>query len=246
MPTKVWQKVSKWVDKQDYQEIKNVFEIFNPRFDQEWLTAEKQLKLAKIKLDKALKNKDTSYVLNIILLLYKTELKKKINIYLLASPMIRGSGGNANLGPENISIEIPANINSETINQILLVFFHETTHLIEKQNFKPLLLNWIKDIKEQERLEIEQSEVYKTTINEMTVSALLPEGYLSEIITGQDSRIKNKAYLINRTDDLLSLRHFAALHLYQFVKEYIKKKKSLDTAFIQKTYQMLKEFEKLS
>lgn len=246
-----WQKVSEWVNKQDYQEIKNVFEIFNPRFNKEWLNTEEQLKLAKKELDKTLKNENVNCVLNIISSLYKTKLKKKIDIYLLASPMTNGSGGNANLGPKNISIEVPAYINSETISQVLLVIFHEMAHLIEKQNFRPFLLNWIKGLKEQERLEIEQFEVYKTTkniftiIDEMIVSSLLPEGYLSEIITGQDSRIKNKTYLINGTDNLLSLRHFAALHLYHLVREYVGKKKSLDAAYIQKTYQILKEFGKL-
>lgn len=247
-PAKTWQKVNEWVNEQDYQEIKNIFEIFNPRFNEKWPTVEKQLKSTKRKLDKALKNENISHVLNIISLLYRAELKKKINIYLLVSPMTKDFGGNANLGSGNISIESPTDIDSETINQMLLVILHETTHLIEQQNFRSLLFNWIKNLKEQERLEIEQSEVYKTTkniftiINEMIVSALLPEGYLSEIITGQDSRIKNRAYLTNKTNNLSSLRHFAALHLYRFIKEYIEKKRGLDGEYIKKTYQIFKKF----
>lgn len=262
-PAYAWRKVKKWVNKNEHKKIKEIFKIFEPRFEKIWLLPSKQLKKAKQILEKKLKEKKTNQILEIISVLYKNKeaLNKTIEIYLFASPPQTGTGGGANLGADKITFEC-SKISQKELSHILSVIFHEIAHLFEKKYFRPLLKKWVNNLNKREKTKIRKTQVYQEIknfeiiLNEMVVSSLLPEGYLSEKIFRENVKKKIKKYfrinfkstvkpLPKKYRGLKSLRYYSAYYLYPLAKNYASQKKPLDETYIQKTYEVFRKFEGL-
>lgn len=243
-----WKKVEEWVDKEEYLKIKEIFNIFLPRFEKIWLSHCKKLASAKLKLEKELNKTKSVEILEIFSILFNDRKlsDKKIRIYLLSSPSEKWWGGGANIGPKSITFEC-SDIKEDNLSRSLLIIFHEIAHLFERKKFKPLLKRYIDNLSKEEKEEIKKSEVYqevkdlKIIIKEMIISSLLPEGYLSERLNGKKV-IKLPA---EKQRTFSNLRHYAAYHLYPLVKEYIERQKPFDEILIQKAWQLFKEFERL-
>ncbi|MFH1551445.1 MAG: hypothetical protein ABIC36_01025 [bacterium] len=190
----------------------------------------------------------------------KKMTNRTLEIYLFAIPAQTGAAGGANLGTQAITLEC-SGINQKTLPRILSVIFHETAHILETKHFACLLEEWVKNI--DKKTEIKKTWVYQKIkdvmiiLNEIITSSLLPEGYLSEIISKEKNVKKsirnyfkdsfNSAVkpLPKKYRTLKNLRYYSAYHLYPFIKKYISQGRALDEAYIQKTYQLFREFEGL-
>jgi len=244
----VWKKIIKWVNKKEYPRIKEIFAIFSPRFEKIWQSNYKRLNEIKSKLKRELGKEKNIEILKIFSTLFNNKelLNKDIEIYLLLSPQKEWMGGGANIGPKSITLEC-SDIKGNNLSRSLLIIFHEIAHLFEQKGFNLLLKRYINNLNKEEKERIKKSKVYqevkdtKIIINEMTVSSLLPEGYLSKRLTGK--KILKSPVKKQRT--FKGLRHYAAYCLYPLIKEYVEQQKPFDDIFIQKTFQLFKKFEGL-
>lgn len=269
----VWQKVKNWVKKKEYGIIKKTFKILEPRFNQIWADAEKQLKKIKQGLEKKLKEKKIKSALKYLSFLYnnKETADKIIEIYLLISPLKNNLGGGANLGPEKITLEA-AMADKKTLNFLVLIVLHELIHLFEGKYFRPLLKNWVNGLTQKERRKIKKSQIFQQIkqsgnatdkmiigliINEIIASSLLPEGYLrGKIFKRENVKINIRNYFKNnlkskvtspprRYRTIKTLRQYTAYHLYSSIKKYSRQKKSLNESYIKKAYRLFKRFERI-
>lgn len=261
--SRVWKKVKNWVKKDDYKKLKKIFEIFKPRFEKIWAVSSKQLKETKQILRKKLENKKTNEILEVFSNLYKNkeEIGETLEIYLFAAPTKSGMGGGANLGPGRITIE-SSKVGKEELPRLLSMIFHEIAHLFERKYFRPLLKKWVDNLDKKETEKIKKTKVYQeiqrleTILNEIIVSSLLPEGYLTERFfkIKVKNRIRNYfrdnfksdiKSLPQKHRNLKNLRSYNAYYLYDLIKKYIKEKKPFNEYYIQEAYKLLKKFEGL-
>ncbi|MBU1137270.1 hypothetical protein KKD72_02825 [Patescibacteria group bacterium] len=246
--TLAWERVERWVNKKEYLKIKEIFNVFSVRFKKNWLAGYKELKKAKLKLEKELNKKKNIEILRILSNLFSNKelLNEDIEIYLLISPSKTGMGGGANIGPESITFEC-SDIKKDDLPRALLIIFHEISHLFERKELNSLLKKYINNLNKKEKEKIKKSKIYQEIkdfeiiINEMIVSSLLPEGYLSERLTGK----KIIKLIVRKQRTFKNLRYYGAYYLYSLVREYIKRQKPLDEIFIRKTFQLFKRFEHL-
>lgn len=262
--SQIWEKVKNWTGESRQEELKKIFEIFEPRFEKIWAVSVDQLGKTKQILEETLGNKKTDEILKTFSNLYGNngEINKKIlKIYLFSIPSEDSIGGGANLGLGKITIE-SSGIKKENLFRVLPIIFHEIAHLFEKRCFRPLLKKWVNSLNEDEKKQVKKAKIYQeiksleTILNETIVSSLLPEGYLSEKFFGIKIKDRIEKYFKNnfKSDvssltaeyrNLKNLRSYGAYHLYNLAKVYVEQRKMLDSDYIREVYKIFKEFEKI-
>jgi len=125
-----WKYVSQLVDEREYKILKNVFNVFQKRFDILWETEEKKIERWKNFLEN-FKEMNRGEIIRDIKIFLNSKSRPRIKAYLLVNPGDRGIGGGANEGKNKISLEI-SNKNLKYLPKVLSVLFHEVAHIYQR------------------------------------------------------------------------------------------------------------------
>ena len=252
--TVVWEKVKNWVDEEEFNELKETFSVFEPRFEKIWQSEEAKLAKWKNTLTKELtKQKYQDLEKDLETFFNQKPQFRNIDIYLLISAI--GSGGGASIGPGRVTLECTA-LPTTHVLRILGVLYHETAHLVfEYGYYKNLLEQFLEPIKDKfskRHAFFKSGRDLRVMINEATMSSLLPEGYLASKYFGRDvfhdaekvlgTNFENIAK--GKECDFRAYRLFVAAKLFPLVKNYIENKNPIDENYLQSVWKVFEEFSK--
>jgi len=258
---RAWQELSKQTTKDEYNKLKNIFDIFTKKFNKIWKIEKTNIANASKLLATELKEKKYKELEKDLALLFnKKNNKKKIKIFILIRPkQIKGltGGGHANYGEDLISLEASdlSKKNISRTNKILMVYFHELIHIIYSHPYYNNLI--VKFLNKVPKKNFNESRLYKIVksyyiiIDEALISALLPDGILAEKYF--EHNIK-KAFLThfpdgkpdaNQKSSLRAWKIYSSYKIKRNLNEYLKAGKKIDMDLLEYLYKIFQEFNNL-
>lgn len=136
-----WETLKNKLSKKEFDQMKNIFHLFNPRFETLYSNQKHRLFLWKKKLGQSLdRSSTTPSIIQILNQLYSTRVsKEKVTIYLIFSSPLEVGGG-ANIDDRSLSLEISSLPLTES-KRVESIVWHEMIHLcFEREHFIPLLI----------------------------------------------------------------------------------------------------------
>lgn len=232
----VWEKGEKEYPRTDFEEFRNVYTIFEPRFSKLWKVDEKLLARwiekfrelgEKISPPSLASDLDTLFGT-------KKDIREVKVILLVNSPNYNGGGGF--LRPGYITLELSRTPLHEVRN-LVLVMWHEMIHNIWQDK---TYWEMIKDYTEKLStygVSSTPDEIPPTVlINEAVTESLLPRGLLAKKYFG----FVGKGYL---GKDKMSLwRDYSVRKLIPLAEKYIDQKRKIDHQFLDRTLDLLTKF----
>jgi len=207
-----WAVLEQKLPQEDFINLKNIFSLLEKKFTLLWDKESPFLMQWRKELNDKINNppfiESTVGLLKAIFNTLPSE--REIMVYLLFSSP-EHTGGGANIGGKNISLEI-SRYPIQDINKAIGIIWHETIHLcFQNQNFFPFVLKQLSNDRQKADL-----------INEITIGSLFPRGILGIRL------LKNKPpqKLIEGVNSEQTIK------ILNLVKEYIDNKKSLDERYI--------------
>lgn len=239
-----WKKVEGWVEPEEFSTLKNIFEVFEPRFEKIWVEEKPKLASWKTTLIEELAQKKYDDLEKDLEAFFDQKPKySSIDVYLLMNPA--NLGGGANIGPGRVTLECTA-LPAEAVSEVLNVLYHETTHLVfEYGYYQNLLGRFLQSIKEEyskKHAFFKSGRGLRVIINEAAMSSLLPEGYLAHKYFGSDVF---KKVAKGRGEDFGAYRLFASAKLFPLAKDYVENKKPVDRDYLQKVWEVFEEFSEI-
>ena len=122
--------LKKYLMPEEYEKINKSFSVIENRFNK--IYNEKLLENWKLALEKELSSEKFLKLLNFAQRFFNaTEKESVLNVHLLMSPsMTWSASGNANLGEEDITLEVPVfNLTEEQIELAACILLHELSHV---------------------------------------------------------------------------------------------------------------------
>lgn len=247
--------VKEILDEKEFSIVEKTLEIFRPKF---------QLIYKKDKLDDWIKIQSEIFksdrvqnaVREVSSLLGAKMFQGQLNIHLLGfvSPKILASGG-ANLGPNDITLEMPVNKIEDWVGEWgVFVALHELTHLffenskaqeILKKKTKKIAINKIKKIKP-------ERDVYNL-MKEIMTELCAPSGYICEknskkikplseiLITNLGRKLEQfEKYKKNKDVPYHDLSSYIVWQTYPLVSLYVNNKMTIDSKFVDYLLEILK------
>lgn len=243
----VWQKVKNWVNRKEYSEIKNIFEIFQGRFNKIWEESKIKLKKTAPAFEKNLNSKKNRLLFQNLANLYQANfpLNKKVNVYLFSGSENASPSGMAEFGENGVSITIT---NPKNLTESLLITLHEMVHFLFEENLRKKIRKLLPSFK------IHSHPLIKTfgktvIISELVLDTFLPGGYLAQKYYKIDVLRRNRENLnfFKKREEILrlyALRNFVVLDLYKLAKYYVENKKPIDEFYIHSTVKAMNKFLK--
>jgi len=249
----VWEKVGEWVEPNELETLKNVFEIFEPRFEKLWVEEKPKLtewrtilvkELAEKKYDDLEKDLETFF--------NQKPRYSQVDVYL-SMGAAGTSGGGANVGPARVTLE-PTGLSTDMVSEMLNVLYHETAHLtLEHGYYQNLLEEFLKSVGDgfsEKHAFFKSGRGLRTIVNEAVTTSLLPEGYLAGKYFGCDiSRRVEKVLGKNfekitrdKRENFMIYCLFAAAKLLPLARDYIENKKPVDRDYLQKVWEVFEDF----
>lgn len=239
-----WQNVREWVSEEEYKGIREIFEIFRPRFEKIWAKEVLKLERAKELLirESISKDKRAKRILSDLSRFYKKELPQRtINIYLLAIPEeSSGIGGGAVLEEKGITLEVR---DLKDIHGYILVITHEIAHSFLEKDSIEKVEKITRKFKFPSNKLIRERE--KTgLISELILCSLVPGGYLAERYFNIPIQKPREKKLKGPQEAWRSLVKFITFYLYPLAQKYIETERSLDREYIVAAIKLTREFFK--
>ncbi len=250
----VWDKVKTWVDAGSYQNLREIFDIFAPRFEKIWQEEKPKLRQWQEQLEKATKKQEVENVIQDLEAFFGTSASEiKVDVFFIINSTKNVHGGGANIGKGAITIECSSTKHG-LIYGILATLWHETIHLVfQEKHLIPLLQDFVQI----HGFFLMDTVLGKTlrsplvVLKEAIVSALIP-GYLAEkyfklnVHKTAKKRLGKDFENAKKNPKSLQLwTWFAADKLYPTVKSYIQEKKRVDKEFLEKTLRIYKGYLKM-
>ncbi|MBI5913179.1 hypothetical protein HY839_01920 [Candidatus Azambacteria bacterium] len=251
---KAWEELGKNITKKEALRIKNVFKIFEPRFEKTWNPQELAARVKTIQsFTKEKRWKELVQRVNI--LFGGPAITKKIFIVVLISPLA-GEGvtaaGSANNGDQCITYEIPKLKNGGWERDYSMgVLAHEIAHaLFSKKGGEKEIAKIIK--KENIPAHIKGFPTSAVSvINEAITESFIPLGYLGQKYAGRDLAPllldnSDKGWLTEektkkeRGINYRNIRKYLIWQLYPLAVIYGRQSKSIDAYFIRQAVLLLK------
>lgn len=215
-----WKTLEKQLAKRELIALKNIFSVFQPKFEILWKKDLPLLKKWKKKLQKEVNKKSLiTPINNTLSALYNTPpLNKDFRAYLLFSTPT-GLGGTANLKKNQaITLDL-SKYPLKKINIAMAMLWHEMTHAyFETYYFLPMLIK--KFPQDKKTIEL---------IKEATVRSLFPYGILG------------KRFFGTKKWSHANLRHPGPL--IKLTQQYFREDKVLDEEYIEKSLSILSGFK---
>ncbi len=227
-----WEKLKNVLTKAEFQTLQNVFSVFSGKFEYLYKRDFPFLKAwQKFLFEKVNRFPFNEKINKILASFYRApQIKDEVKVYLLVSG--EKFGGSANLDKKSIVLEISRYpIKKENLWQILGTIWHEIAHSwFETYFLEPSLKKILKNEKEKTA----QNKI--DAICEMTNRVLVhPEGILGE-----------KFLKIPLEKERFSPKNLKIFLTWQnLVREYLKKHKPIDEAYIKKVLPLYSKIKKI-
>lgn len=245
-PENVWKKLKKTVNKNEFEKIKNIFDIFEEKFKKNWneKLLENNIKTFNKELNRNCYNKIDNY-LNTFLGEFKKNKVNKINIYLLKHPVQNWYiAGGANLGDKGITLECNRLIypRHESVELAAAVSYHELIHVFYQKKIEKIINNVSLFKNNKTRIIVGRS--LKEIIIEIVINSLFPKGYLANKYLHYQP-YKNMEKLIKRYEESFNkfkkgnninfndLFYYIVYKLFPLTKNYIENRKKIDKKYIE-------------
>jgi len=252
----VWEALKKAVAEDEFNDLKEIFKIFNSRFEKIWKLKDKDNRM-KI-LEQALEDKNYKNLLDDTEKIFGNSKNNTVNIVILFSPLEENEtgSGSANIGNDHITFEIPA-LKTDTwqMDYTVGVLAHEIGHMLFKNHGTQLIQNVVEKLKLP--LEVENMSMKNTIsiINEAITESFVPFGYLGQKYAKTDiapllldNLDKGKTVLDNfKKGEKIDYRCYRQLNkylvwqLYPLATQYGEKKKSIDEYYVKQVGLLIKE-----
>lgn len=248
----VWEKVKSWVNKCEFNDLKEVFSTLEPRFEKIWETEKTKLASWKKILSRESKKKKYQNLEKDLGVFFNQGPKyHNIDVYLLISAI--GSGGGANIGSGRLTLECTA-LSTKQFTRALNTLYHEAAHLaFEYGYYKDLLKQFLESFKNKSPKKHIFSKLGRSlrgVVNEAVMSSLLPEGYLAKKYFNRDT-LHNAEKTLGKNFEKITkgkecdfgiYRLFVAAKLFPLAKNYIENKKPVDRDYLLSIWEAFKEF----
>jgi hypothetical protein len=251
----VWEKVEEWVEPNEFLILKNVFKVFEPRFEEIWIEEKPKLENWKTALIKELAKKKYDDLERDLEAFFNQKPRySQIDVYLLIG-VAGTSGGGANVGPARVTLE-PTGLSTDMVSEMLNVLYHETAHLtLEHEYYQNLLEDFLKSSRgnfSEKHAFFKSGRDLRTIINEAVMTSLLPEGYLANKYFGNNifkrvEKVLGKSFenfTKDKREDFRVYRLFAAAELFPVARDYIENKKPVDGDYLQKVWEVFEGFSR--
>lgn len=239
-----WKKLKKSVNEEEFNEIRNIFETFRPRFEKIW---QKAIRSERVKIfQKEIRKNQWKSLFEDLPKIFGNK-NKTFKIIIIFSPLDENetAAGNATLGSISLILELPqCKENSWQLTYSVCVFAHEIAHILfESRGGRKL----IKKIVGNFNLSFETKNFSPSIINiveEAVIESFLPLGYLGQ----KYSQFQLAPFLLNNLDrayqtlihlkkgKVLKYRHqlnyYLIWQLYPLAIIYGRAKKKIDENYI--------------
>lgn len=238
---KVWYEIEKRLNKSDFRILKQIFVLFNKKFNLIWEEEEKKLEKISKHINKNKKQIDK----NLLIIKKLTGVKKNnflIKIHLLMDSSKKEAQAWSN--KNNIILECSNCLAKKKLPYLInCILMHELFHFIIKKNKKLFnnILSSSKKIKSYLPKNLTGWDA-KIIFEDALISSFLPEGYLAEKFCKINSKKENKKELhTKKNNNFTRLRNFCALENYEIAKKYVKKEKIIDKNYLNKIIDCIKK-----
>jgi len=256
----IWQKLKSFVNKDEFDKIKNIFEIFTPRFEKIWKFYELHFKRLNV-IKKSLNLKRNKELFNKLEFIINRKRKiNKINVVMLFSPHganATGAGG-ANLGEKYVTLEVPdLKLNSWQTDYSVGVLAHEIGHILfNKNKYRNIITKLIKKerLTEKKYNNLDPKRPLSEIIEEIILESLVPFGALAQkyykykpihnffsdlyILNVGETFIKFKK---NKKIPLRKWRKCLVWYIYPLMSYYVKNDKKIDEDLIKNILFLIKK-----
>jgi hypothetical protein len=256
----IWQTLKKFVNKDEFDKIKNIFEIFTPRFEKIWKLYELYFKRLNV-IKKSLNLKRNKELFNKLEFIINRKRKiNKINVVMLFSPHgtnATGAGG-ANLGEKYVTLEVPdLKLNSWQTDYSVGILAHEIGHILfNKNKYRNIITKLIKKerLTEKKYNNLDPKRPLSEIIEEIVLESLVPFGALAQkyykykpihnffsdlyILNVGETFIKFKK---NKKIPLRKWRKCLVWYIYPLMSYYIKNNKKIDENLIKNILFLIKK-----
>jgi hypothetical protein len=246
--------LEKILSARDFALVKETLKKFEPKFKQiykknkidEWIKIQTEI-LESDRIQNAIKE--------MVLLLGAKLSSNRINIHLLGfmSPNKLAAGG-ANLGPHDITLEMPVNRIETWIGEWgVFVALHELAHLMfENSKAKNILSRKVKAASIKNIKNIKPQRDPYNLMKELIIELCAPSGYICEknsknikplseiLVTNLGDKLKEfEKYKKGQPVSCSCLLSYIVWQTYPLVSLYVNKKKSIDSDFIDSLLKIL-------
>jgi len=247
--------VKKVLDKEEFSIVGKTLEIFRPKFE---LVYEKDKLDDWIRIQSEIFKGDRiqNAIREIASLLGAEISAKRINVHLLGfiSPKMLASGG-ANLGPNDITLEMPVNRIEDWIGEWgVFVALHELTHLFfESSKAQKILKEKTKKISINKIAKIKPERDLYNLMKEIVTELCAPSGYICEknsrkikplseiLITNLGRKLEQfEKYKKNKDVPYHDLSPYIVWQTYPLVSLYVNNKMTVDLKFMDSLFEILK------
>jgi len=230
---KKWPRVRKFLSPDEYIEVKRIFAELEPRFDKIW--RKEKLDTWKKKLQRKITNRPITLLIKDMERFLGTSPGQSINVHLIAAPTKkRTAAGGANLGPTDITLEVPIyELNGWNLDYAIAIIIHEFVHLqIETTRISKLI-----------DVALRQMRQPKDLFKEMIVNVIAPYGFLCQKYFKEYKPIEDillpaligSPVTLRQTTKEKKLAWLA----YPLTNDYIKTGKRIDRRYIDKYLKMV-------
>lgn len=186
-----WDELKRDVSQTEYKKIRDVFSIFNQRFEKVWRVMGKKERERRITLlTSTLARAKNQKLIRVLASFFPkmTDLKN-IWVVVLFPPFgkERSAAGSANIGNETFTLEIPAlQSNTFELDISIGIFFHEVVHILFSRVYANEMIKKVMEELKLSRRPAKKSPVTTLElINEIATTSLVPYGYLTRKFYGK-------------------------------------------------------------
>lgn len=216
-----WNALKKYVSKTEYKKLSHAFNTFEGRFNK--LHREDLLQNWKASLEKELSGEKFATLFDFAKHFFGAKTSDDIlNVHLLMSPSLTWStSGNANLGDENTTLEVPIfNLTEEQLELASCILVHEASHIWFEKNPNYTVAKKL-------------SGKYFDLINEVIIESVAPSGFPAQKYAKASNPFKRflfhnladgyKAYenfVNSRKFNFKKLNVYVSWHIYPLMSYY--------------------------
>lgn len=242
-----YKKFEHLLSKQQFTELKSIFNILEPWWDRVWQGESKSLEAWKEELIKSdIKNREVAEAARI--LFGKAPTDSQTVFLLLGTP--KNIGGGVNVGKGKITLECSGKDPINDTNSVAGTLWHEIIHIFEN-SISERIDNYIKEspmkfLKGSRLMQVTGGFRVQNYFREAIAYSLFPSGYLGQKYLNQQSMSPAYRVVFEKKISKAPLRWkwsvLATCKLAKKAEQYITEGKEVDDEFLGVIEKLLKEF----
>jgi hypothetical protein len=241
----IWRKVKDITSANDFRIMRRAFRVFEPRFDVIWEEEKENLARWSVLLKKYIRDPKLRHLEGDLRTFFDySKPEPDSGVCLLLSSRNTWGGENLTLGKVPLVVLKCSSVPLDQCAHLIAVLYHEACHSFYERVRKYELLSGIVSGLKGSLPNVPfvtSKQDLSGAIGEAITSNLLPEGYLAHkylnnpVPSGPREGAKAS---------FASWRLYCAAKMFDLTKDYIEKRKPLDTDYIKRVWETLKDFAK--